>query len=537
MPLQTSGSISLSQIQTEYGGINPISISEYFNGAPSGIENSRIYKIRMRGVSGTRDQNPDIREFEFIGLGNWGTGDRRTGNYQINISTNMTTNWYPDPDPGLNAWINGSKGSGDPNSRYIEGSNIAVNSSSYIDFDFVGSATKPLVSDFTKFIIYYDRADMSIDADQGTWEICAYDENSNEISYGNITLSESNLITGSVSGLAVWQYFQNTYISDGEYTSRTTNLVTPDDLESNPTRLAQELQTSINNGYYGFSWNNPGSSHGVPNGYVQFNYVGSGYQNTITLTYNRYGSMTNYNPTKRHMFVHIANATAAGVYQTKSYATLKGADGQDVQNQTTYRLEFNLPSPTGSGGGYVTDVNYIPSYSQPYVTISLSDFYYQAPSTDPPAPVASSIPGAAGGLGNTSYEIITGLYANNTTRTEGTTSFDNRGIAGLGTSNNVSYPNLIIQAKPGDTLNLIGRIRTNGTYTEFCEFWVWYGGSWTRFAGPSASFSGDRDFSVNYTIPTGTSAGNYALAVACSYSTIESTSYRSWKSYSLHVWT
>jgi hypothetical protein len=172
-------------------------------------------------------------------------------------------------------------------------------------------------------------------------------------------------------------------------------------------------------------------------------------------------------------------------------------------------------------------------------TITFNNFYGKsAPSSGgPPTPVASSIPGPSGGLGGTGYEIITGLYANNITRSEGTTSFDNRSAAARGSSNNVSYPNLIIQAKPGDTLNLIGRINTSGAYNEFCEFWVWLGGSWSRFTAPNASFSGNRDFSVNYTIPSNTSAGNYALAVACSYSSVGASSYRSWKSYSLHVWT
>ena len=55
----------------------------------------KIHKIKLQGISGTRDQNPDIREFEFIGLGKWGTGDRRTGEYQINISTNILTAQYP----------------------------------------------------------------------------------------------------------------------------------------------------------------------------------------------------------------------------------------------------------------------------------------------------------------------------------------------------------------------------------------------------------------------------------------------------------
>lgn len=158
-------------------------------------------------------------------------------------------------------------------------------------------------------------------------------------------------------------------------------------------------------------------------------------------------------------------------------------------------------------------------------------------STGAPAPVPTSIPGASGGLGNTGYEIITGLYANNTSRTDGTTSFDNRGTTSRGSLNNVPYPSLIIQAKPGDVLNLIGRINTSGNYNEYCEFWVWLGSSWSRFTSQNATFVGDRNFSVNYTIPSNTAAGNYALAVACSYGSLGSSSYRSWKSYSLHVWT
>lgn len=96
---------------------------------------------------------------------------------------------------------------------------------------------------------------------------------------------------------------------------------------------------------------------------------------------------------------------------------------------------------------------------------------------EPPAPVASSIPDPPVKVGNnTAWEIITGLYASNTTRSEGTTTFDNRGATVRGSSGNVSYPNLIIQAKPGDVINLIGRINTGGNYKVYCEFWVWLGG-------------------------------------------------------------
>ena len=39
-------------------------------------------------------------------------------------------------------------------------------------------------------------------------------------------------------------------ISNGEYTTRNIISVTPSNVEDNPTRLAQELQYSINNGYF-----------------------------------------------------------------------------------------------------------------------------------------------------------------------------------------------------------------------------------------------------------------------------------------------
>jgi hypothetical protein len=1073
MPLQTSGTISLSQIQTEYGGVNNLSISEYYNGGPNSTPNvstSRISKIRMKGVSGTTDGNADIREFEFDGLGDWGTGDRRTGNNEITISTNMITISDPNSNtqPPLNAWINGSKELDTPDSRYLVGQ-VTINSNYYIEFEFVGSATKPLVNDFNKLKIYWDKSDISLDADMGTWEIMVYNQDGMELSYGNITLSESNIVSTGSSGLStyvntgnnqtpysitftqnttcdiliiggggsggksmsanrggggggaggliyitstilpadtytlnvgngglgsssgqngydssivstsinyiayggggggnviggggssggsggggsdyngyggtstngggtgttyvygfnggqasqpsgygaggsgaggggagglgqnasgysignggsskniditgtliqyakggdgglyaggtgtngennkgnggagagrngtqrggnggsgiiiiniissnseVWQYFTSTYISDGE-ALRSTEYFSPQDIDQNPTKLAEKTSNSISSGYLGFIWANPAPNHGVPAGAVSFDFVRTNEANTITQTYNRQGSMNNYDGNKRHMFVHIANATAAGVYQTKSYATFKNADGSNytssggsnepvitpsvsindlgdnykyivfqntgnsqtsynitfnesticdilvvggggsggvrdagaggaggliyltnvnilnsnlsvgkgaasrssgshisgdkgndsymvinsitytaegggkggqwngsnnnstgsggsggggggnnsaggtgnqpsstsggygnngaqgsgsysggggggaggagtrhsgdtggnggigmnfsaifgtdygengwfaggggmgsgsgangtggqggggngansgaaeggmdgtgggggghrnsggtsgkggdgiiiiryLNNTTSHYLEFNLGTPSAiASGGYVSGVSYIPTHSQPYTAISFSDFYYQVPSGPPNPPNQTANKGVSGGLGNTGYEIITGLYANNTTRTEGTTSFDNRGAGGRGSSNNVAYMNLIIQAKPGDVLNLIGRINTSGTYNEYCEFWVWLGSSWSRFTSPNASFGGNRDFNVNYTIPSNTVAGNYALAVACSYSSLGSSSYRSWKSYSLEVW-
>ena len=46
MPLQTSGAISLSQVQSEFGGSNPISMSEYYRGGsnvPTTISTAGAY--------------------------------------------------------------------------------------------------------------------------------------------------------------------------------------------------------------------------------------------------------------------------------------------------------------------------------------------------------------------------------------------------------------------------------------------------------------------------------------------------------------
>ena len=769
MPLQTSGQISLSQIQTEYGGANNLSISEYYNGGPNSTPNvstSRISKIRMIGVSGTTDGNANIREFEFDGLGDWGTGDRRTGNNEITISTNMKTISDPNSntEPPLNAWINGSKELDTPDSRFLVGQ-VTINSNYYIEFEFVGSATKPLVNDFNKLKIYWDKTDISQDADMGTWEIMVYNEDGKELSYGNITLTESNIVsTGSSSQQELiydftpydtvtdWanylqtipnssssapfypggtQYpgifnypspdgfisiilpsgYNNLEVTFGNHDPKTNSqrveLLINDVVKSTAYRneysktytqkyiegdilkiieLASQIHkdliikltnvidtnpvitpsvpvNTIDNGNtiifqntggnltsydLTFSENTicdilligGGGGGGTPNGasyksggggaggmvYVVSQYLlanitykikvgnggiyhnkgfdslitdsadniitidniimrglgggagapqnitddaknggsggggghyisgGQGLQgNTVwddtTGSYVKggndgwnypsgssgfhadFGGGAGVNGAGRVLDItgtsivyatggdYLGDTTATNGTQhlgdggdgrfcnSGNCGTAKGGDGgsgiiiirYNKTTQINYNLEFNLGTPSAiASGGYVSGVSYIPTYFQPYTEIKFSDFYYQEPvSSGPPNPPNQTVnKGVSGGLGNTGFEIITGLYANNTSRTEGTTSFDNRGGAGRGSSNNVAYMNLIIQAKPGDVLNLIGRINTGGTYKEYCEFWVWLG-SWSRFASPNASFSGNRDFSVN----------------------------------------
>lgn len=196
----------------------------------------KIHKIVLQGISGTYDQNPDIREFEFIGLGKWGSGDRRQGDYKIDVSTNITTAQYPlSPTVYLNNWVDGLiTSSPDDNSKYLSGNNVQITSTSYISFNFVGTASKPNITDLHQFLIYYDRQDISIDSNQGKWKLIVIDENGYEHTViSTMTFYENKLITDYSNiyflkfDTNIKSYYQNTiintntnnynYLIDGNY--------------------------------------------------------------------------------------------------------------------------------------------------------------------------------------------------------------------------------------------------------------------------------------------------------------------------------
>ena len=62
----------------------------------------------------------------------------------------------------------------------------------------------------------------------------------------------------------------------------------------------------------------------------EVSYISTGYANTVTLMYDRYGSMTPFNPEKRHTYIHVGRATTAGVYQANPYATIQSFTGPSV---------------------------------------------------------------------------------------------------------------------------------------------------------------------------------------------------------------
>lgn len=223
----------------------------------------KIHKIKLQGISGTRDENSNIREFEFIGLGKWGTGDRRTGDYQIIVSTNISTAQYPSsPTIYLNNWVDGLITShSDDNSRYLSGNNVTITDASYILFDLVGSANKPKITDFHHFLIYYDRQDISIDSNQGKWKLIITDENDIEHTViSTMTFYENNLIKDYTDiyflkfDTNIKSYYQNNilisnntynynYLIDGDYSN---NMLS---INKNNNNLSKFIEFNLDNTY------------------------------------------------------------------------------------------------------------------------------------------------------------------------------------------------------------------------------------------------------------------------------------------------
>jgi len=182
--------------------------------------------------------------------------------------------------------------------------------------------------------------------------------------------------------------------------------------------------------------------------------------------------------------------------------------------------------------------------------ISLGDFYGGDVTTGPPDPVRSKLEsfGASGGRGNTNYEIVTGIIFENQTTSNPpylpTVWFNDQGPGSPGNSlrgSNTVYTDRIGQAQPGDRIFIEAHAYTSSTYSEYFEFYHYNlngQSGWYRFANSgrvSVPPSGLKR-STTLTIASNTPPGNYAIAVALSYSSLGATTYRSWRSYSLHVW-
>ena len=165
----------------------------------------------------------------------------------------------------------------------------------------------------------------------------------------------------------------------------------------------------------------------------------------------------------------------------------------------------------------------------------------------PPKAIASPLStfGYSGGLGNTNYEIVTGIRFENQSNELVTTFNDQRPNSG---SNSIRGSNLvytgidrIMQAKAGDTIFIEAHAYTTSTYTEYFEFWHYNlngRSGWYRFGDsgavsvPTSGARRSKTLKINEDVLD----GSYAIAVALSYSSLGATYYRSWRSYSLHIY-
>jgi len=169
-------------------------------------------------------------------------------------------------------------------------------------------------------------------------------------------------------------------------------------------------------------------------------------------------------------------------------------------------------------------------------TISLNNFYGKSKvvTSVVPAAVATNWTGIyanafAGGQYGSSYEAISGCAGENLSRS-GVSTFNNIGSQGLGRQTVITYMNLILQARPGDTIRITINVSVSGSWYETQRYYINLGS--TYFSIGLTNSNGSTQQSVNYTIPSGTLPGNYAIACTNDYG---SNGYTTVNYYSLHI--
>jgi hypothetical protein len=168
-----------------------------------------------------------------------------------------------------------------------------------------------------------------------------------------------------------------------------------------------------------------------------------------------------------------------------------------------------------AGTGYTTNVVGVPNTGTP---ISLGLFVGLKKPVPPfPTPVATTYVNAPWPFGNTSYEWLTGASGINITRTGGTT-FNNIGTYVRSRTNFVNNNNLILQAKAGDVLQFqLNNGATGSTDTEINSLWLNLGSGWVFVQ--SVSYMGSHTATINYTLPTSLTSGNYGIFAYNNYYT------------------
>ena len=153
---------------------------------------------------------------------------------------------------------------------------------------------------------------------------------------------------------------------------------------------------------------------------------------------------------------------------------------------------------------------------------------------------------AKGSGGITYYEILSGVKGENLDREvdKGGLGFDNLRTHTYSSSpkyyaesnNQHYYPDLVLQGTTSDSIKITAHISKRFTADKhIVKFWTYKVFNNTGWRIESTTPSGaDTTLTYTFDIPGGVSPGAYAIGVSIEYAT--SGSYRSWKSYSFHIW-
>lgn len=215
-------------------------------------------------------------------------------------------------------------------------------------------------------------------------------------------------------------------------------------------------------------------------------------------------------------------------------------DGSNLPTRT-FTIEYLLPSSINDGI-YTLAFVYDEIRHSNQMSYKSIRYYSLHVISIPPIPVATTDFGTLLGSGTTTYEWLTGVSGANLTR-EGVSTFDNRGVLGENRTGEVTYSDLILQAKAGDSLRFIARIGVESSTVDqgrTTRLWINLGsGTYTliNIIDGRPDLDGEEFGIHDYTVPTGTPAGNYAIAVTIDFVDIvhDLGYFRTTNYYSLHV--
>ena len=147
-----------------------------------------------------------------------------------------------------------------------------------------------------------------------------------------------------------------------------------------------------------------------------------------------------------------------------------------------------------------------------------------------------------GSGGRTYYEILSGVKGENLDREvdKGGLGFDNLGTHTYSdspytsTANNQHYyPDLVLQGTNGDSIKITAHISKRYSDSHIVKFWFYKVFDKTGWRIESTTPSSTATtLTYTFDIPDDVSSGAYAIGVSIEYSE----TYRSWKSYSFHIW-